>query len=365
MRTPASAPDYTARLAALIGGPVSRDAPAAPTLRPVLGTVPPDHPVVEPDRGNPSPPIVPAAKDATPESDPVRSRALAARTKASEATPPGLTEPVRVSPKPVGPPEPVGTRVPLVRDVPGLPRPVPVPDGMGGTALPGTVSPVASPVRHGQPSVAAAPAANPLPQAGVRTATSDPPPPVVAPSRVEGPRRRSVALLPGDPERLAASAARLGLSSAGPALPPAPVLPAKAGAKPEPSAAPMVSRKPSRPVDHTAGAEAEADAKARPTIPSTPKPVAAPEAIAKPADQPKAPNPPAQPALRPAEQLREALPPQPPRMAPKVRVEIGKVTLVTRAAKDPGSALQPRKSALAPVSRRSGRGHSIPRPGGL
>ncbi|WCR19327.1 hypothetical protein JHW40_06545 [Paracoccus alcaliphilus] len=151
--------------------------------------------------------------------------------------------------------------------------------------------------------------------------------------------------LPADPERLAATAQRLKLH---PPATPEPAQPQPATPAPEP-----LSRR------------------AEP-LPATLQPAArhqpaTPTKAAKPAPQqpqPPAPTPPrAAPAsLRPARPSDAPLPATPPAAKPQVRIRIGALTIVTREARQtPGT---PRKSLLAPATRRAGRGHSIPRPVG-
>jgi hypothetical protein len=179
------------------------------------------------------------------------------------------------------------------------------------------------------------------------------------------------ALLPGDPERLAAVAARLGLRETKPDP-----TPEVETAEPRPVLRPAPTPKAALPPDEAAPtpeASEPASALALPAL--KPREAATADRIqpAPPEAPPVKPEPPQrdEPAvrapdpavLRPALPDRSELPTAPPRAEPSVRVEIGSLTLIARDPKGPSTGKA--KSSLAPVTRRGPRGHSIPRPGGL
>lgn len=355
MRAPASG--FAPRLAALIGGPVAQDAPAAPVLRPASALAFRDVPVAEDPSGKVSATPL-RATSLSPERGQVHSPPADART---------------------GRPDPVPSirAKPLVPDVaqaapPSKPAALPLPQPQAA-ADPPKVAAVAPKPPATEPRVAARrgpdpqppkadPVAVPVPQSARLQAPLDPLPVAATPAQPDRPQRRT-ALLPDDPDQLAASAARLGLMPATPVMSPT-FAPAPKTATPPPPAAPLPPAQVRPPL--TVAARPEAAPRTAPAAPLMPGPADTPEASALPlTNLMPAKPPPARPTLRPADPAQEPLPSQPPRVAASVRVNIGTVTVVTRDAKGQVGGQLPRKSALAPVSSRAGRGHSIPRPGGF
>jgi len=353
----AAAPGFAPRLAALIGGPVAKEAPAGPVLRPAAGPVVREGRAVEVSADEPAAAVPTPAKAAVAEAKVVPA---APKVGTPEPVPLARQEVARDRAEPRTVPRPDTAR-PVVPEGQAVFQP-PVPVAPVPVTPPSAVVPVAAPGLGDQRPTGSGPAVTPLPQPVRRTVALDLPPVVAAPLPPERPQRQPAPLLPADPERLAATAARLGVSPAKPAVPPVPADPPEATVKPAPLAAPVVTAEARPPMPLAARPVAEAPPE--PVGPVASKPGAVPEVGVKPEPKAKAPEAPSQPALRPADPAREALPSQPPRIEPKVRVEIGQVTLVTREVKEGGAPL-PRKSSLAPVPRRAGRGHSIPRPGGL
>lgn len=260
--------------------------------------------------------------------------------------------------KPGPKPETARPFAPEAKGVPGLPRPVaplPVAPPIAVVRVEGPGRGVQRPIESDRsPAPPEPPIRRAVPIELPRVA-ADPVPPVK-------PRRVAPPLLPRDPDRLAASAARLGLLPPNPALPSVPAALPDATVKPVSPVAPQMRPETKPPVTGLAKPEADSEPVRRPVV--VPSPAAARMAAAKPVPKALPAAPAATDALRPAERQGEPLPSTPPRAEPRVRVEIGRVTLVAPEAKGPGGALAGRKSVLAPVARRAGRGHSIPRPGG-
>lgn len=355
MRAPASG--FAPRLAALIGGPVAQDAPAAPVLRPASAPAFRDVPVAEEPSGEVSSATPLRVTSLSPERGPVHSPPVDARTGRPDPVPSVRAKPLVPDVAQAAPPsKPAALPLPQPQfgvDPPKMPAVVPKPPATEPRVVarrgPDPQPPKADPV------------AVPVPQSARLKVPLDPLPVAAAPAQPDRPQRWT-ALLPDDPDQLAASAAGLGLMPAKPAMSPA-LAPAPKTATPPPDAPiPPAQVRPPLPV----AAKPKAAPTSEPAAPLMPGPTDTPEASALPLIKPMpAKPPPARPTLRPADPAQEPLPSQPPRMAPSVRVNIGTVTLVTRDAKGQVGGQLPRKSALAPVTPRAGRGHSIPRPGGF
>ena len=342
------------RLAALIGSPVATE---APVLRPALAPALPSG-RVEPVGAGLAMPAAQQPRALPPKPAPVAVQPKKAIPQAGEPVDPPPRR--RKSPKPA-----VATP-----DLPHAPDVKPAPQSKDASvpsqlSEASTISP--EPAIGPLARIAPTPAPNPVarsPDSGpaqvvlrdpVRSAAALEPAPDVAPHRRRyQPRPVAQPLLPADPERLAASAARLGLGPAKPLPPPdlAPERVARSLRQIPPRTTPA-----SRADDHAPATRPVAPLP-KPEAAVAPKPTAAVRHV-----QPElAPDP---LVLRPAERRDEPLPAAPPSAEPRVRVEIGRVTLIAPEARSPGSAMTARKSTLAPVVRRAGRGHSIPRPGGL
>ena len=362
---------HAPRLSALIRGPVAKEAAATPVLRPASGRAGSDVRSAETAAAEPL--AAPLRRDARG-SEPVAAKAMPVHSNG------GRPEPVRLMQSephtPLHPQRQTGTN-PVAQpassrvsapDVSRLPSPVARPE----FNAPRGGAPESALVRNAGPGLAAS-ALGP----SIRHHVGVEPPQAAADAvQVERLRHKAAPLLPRDPERLAASAARLGLLAAPPAMP--------TGSDFAPAVLPAVRREPvvkpalpspvgirpdaKKPVPRVAkpGAERAVDSAAKPAPQAAimPNPAAAPDPVVKPPLTAPAVVNSAPPALRPAGRQAEQLPSSPPQAEPRVRVMIGRVTLVAPKAKGQDSDVAGRKSVLAPVTGRAARGHSIPRPGG-
>lgn len=162
--------------------------------------------------------------------------------------------------------------------------------------------------------------------------------------------------LPSDPERLRATAERLGVKPPSAERVPVQETDGQAIGKGVATRAPMTS--PARRVDQVAHAVVRETARmdgprAAPTDQPEPQPRLA---------QVEHMQPPQPPTLKPAGKSGPALPKLPPAATPQIRIRIGALNIIAPRGKD---RHEPARKALpGPALTRAARGHSIPRPDG-
>ena len=262
------------RLSALIGGPVATEAPA---LRPVAVRAMPEvrrieavaEPVAAPTAAGVAGVAPVAAKPV-----PVGPKAGRAEPASAAAQDPRAMPPDEAKPGPK--PETARPFAPEAKGVPGLPRPVaplPVAPPIAVVRVEGPGRGVQRPIESDRsPAPPEPPIRRAVPIELPRVA-ADPVPPVK-------PRRVAPPLLPRDPDRLAASAARLGLLPPNPALPSVPAALPDATVKPVSPVAPQMRPETKPPVTGLAKPEADSEPVRRPVV--VPSPAAARMAAAKP-----------------------------------------------------------------------------------